>query len=751
MIEFAQGFFNLEHPATTTVLPAGLHKLRGWLVEKPDAVITDLRVRCLGKVWPATYGFIRPDLAIHFKHPTPHLPAAFEIPIFLEPGRITLEFEALSISGDWIAVHSAIREVNGPAAPAFIREAEAPVNLPEFTEMLRYLLQSYGTDASANCKDLAAQLISSLGCPRYLLHPSPPFHAFFREPAIITRAAYGRILIDGYLFHEQIEVSKILATVDLHVWQTVAHGGMSPIAPQLFPQFPNAIRSNVKGYIDIPSHLPRPVTLRLYAELADGSRHLCAVQRFFPFGLEEEKRPLPPASPFLFYRAARSLHAELTNAGIVVQQGAAFRQALWQAWRDFSRRAPRIKTRAATFATDQPVSTTAPLGPVMVFTQNLDYEGAPLLLLENCRHLIAQGQASLTLVSARDGLLRKEFEQAGATVLVVDVSPLATANSTAAWRAALQVIATKINCHAARLIIANTLATYWAVHLAHLEKTPSLFYIHESTTPAAFFHGNASAVVVPFVERSFQLATRVSFNTTSTARYYEPFTNRTNFHLNPGWINLDAIDAHRAAHSRNSLRRDLGVIDGRILVVNLGAVCERKGQHVFAWAVDLFWRRRPDLAVQCDFWMVGGRNTAFDESMKLLVAGLDRPNLKIVPETPRAYDYLGAADLFVCSSYEESFPRVVLEAMAMEVPILSTDVHGIPFMVSHEMEAVLVSPGNSSTLADGMIRLISRKELAQTYARNARTRVETSFSTTLILPRQVELAHRTIAIHAAGG
>src|SRR5689334_22109472 len=118
MIEFAQGFFNLEHPAAAAVLPAGLHKLRGWLVEKPEVVITDLRVRSSGKIWPGTYGFIRPDLAAHFKHPTPQLPAAFEIPIFLEPGRITLEFEALSISGEWIVVHSATREVSGPVAAA---------------------------------------------------------------------------------------------------------------------------------------------------------------------------------------------------------------------------------------------------------------------------------------------------------------------------------------------------------------------------------------------------------------------------------------------------------------------------------------------------------------------------------------------------------------------------------------------------------------------------------------------------------
>jgi glycosyltransferase involved in cell wall biosynthesis len=183
-------------------------------------------------------------------------------------------------------------------------------------------------------------------------------------------------------------------------------------------------------------------------------------------------------------------------------------------------------------------------------------------------------------------------------------------------------------------------------------------------------------------------------------------------------------------------------------VINLGAVCERKGQNVFAWAVDLLWRRNPGIAAQGEFWMVGGRKTPFDEEMHGLVASLGWPNLRIVAETPRAYDYLGAADLFVCSSYEESFPRVVLEAMAMEVPILSTDVHGIPEMVGHKREALLVPPGDSFALVNGLEMLLSRPDLAGEYAKRAREKVATSFDAAIILPRQLALAQQTIAIHA---
>lgn len=749
MIEFAHGFFNLEHPAANASLPAGRHLLRGWLVENPGEVLTDLRLRYAGKIWPAVYGFIRPDLAAHFKHPTPHLPAAFEALIFLQPGTATLEFEALAISGDWRPVVTRQVEITGPPAAPFIPDAEAPIHAPEFSDLLYHLLRLRAAEPTTTLAELTTGLVASLACPRYLLHPGAPFHGFFREPAIITRAAYGRLIVDGYLFHEHASIKRIVATFDLHVWQTVAHGGASPIAPQIFPQFANAVFSNVKGYIEIPEQLPRPVTLRLYAELNDGSLHLCAAQQTFTYGVEDEKKPFPPASPLLFLQTARVLYTQLKAAGINVTGGTALRKKLWHTWRHFSIRAPRRRQKTASRADSIPSPITVPLGPVMVFTQNLDYEGAPLLLLEYCRHLIANGGAHLTLISASDGLLRQEFIAAGATVRIVDAAALTRAASASAWRAALKKLSHEVDCSSAGLIVANTLASYWAIHLAHQAGKPSLFYIHESTTPAAFYHGTGASSIIPFVEASFGLATRVSFNTASTANYYEPLATHANYHLNPGWINLAAIDAHRAAHSRNALRKSLNVAPERKLVVNLGAVCERKGQHVFAWAVDLLWRRHPELAAQGDFWMVGGRRTPFDQSVADLITSLGRPNLKIVAETPRAYDYLGAADLFVCSSYEESFPRVVLEAMAMLVPILSTQVHGIPEMVAHEKEALLVPPGNSSALADGLARLLSRPELARDYAAHARTRVETHFDTALSLPRQLELAHHTIAIHAA--
>jgi len=77
------------------------------------------------------------------------------------------------------------------------------------------------------------------------------------------------------------------------------------------------------------------------------------------------------------------------------------------------------------------------------------------------------------------------------------------------------------------------------------------------------------------------------------------------------------------------------------------------------------------------------------------------------------------ADIFVLPSLQEGFPRVIWEAMANSLPVVSTTVGSIPHYIKNENEALLVAPGNSSDLYDAIVRLISNNELRQNIILNA--------------------------------
>jgi glycosyltransferase involved in cell wall biosynthesis len=153
----------------------------------------------------------------------------------------------------------------------------------------------------------------------------------------------------------------------------------------------------------------------------------------------------------------------------------------------------------------------------------------------------------------------------------------------------------------------------------------------------------------------------------------------------------------------------------------------------------------PELANTADFLIIGGRDTPYDHDLAAFIRGLNRPNLRIVKETGEVYPYYGAADLFVCSSYEESFPRVVLEAMAFDLPILSTAVHGIPEIVRPDREALLVPAGDSAALAVGLQQLLQSPETGRVLGLQARQRVVAEFDSRVILPRHATLA-RTLGL-----
>ncbi len=91
-------------------------------------------------------------------------------------------------------------------------------------------------------------------------------------------------------------------------------------------------------------------------------------------------------------------------------------------------------------------------------------------------------------------------------------------------------------------------------------------------------------------------------------------------------------------------------------------------------------------------------------------------------------DILGSLDMFVISSRHEGIPVVLLEAMALGIPIVSTAVGGIPEVVSDGESARLVPPGDAAALAKAMAGLISDDAAREKLVAGALTCVREKFS-----------------------
>lgn len=730
MHETSHGFLHLDHPASPLAGPLGL---RGWAAGKQGVPFVDLRLRLNDHTTlPIVHGFPRPDLPGFFGTPDAFLPAGFEATLWLQAGEQELRVEALEISGQWVEIGSL--RVNGSGELVPNNPPPAQVMLPhEFARALQFALRR----ETAEPRDAAIRsLVDVLPRPAVLRYPHAPFHGHLTEPALLDRVLYGRLHVSGWLFHETIPIRRVLASVDLQAGQELSLGGPVPYVAARFPQFSSARHCAIEGWIDVPSQLPGPLCVRTYAELADGSWHLCHVQRTHTQDQEQEKTCLAPCGLGDFGKLTLALRRACLDRGFMLPWSG----ALWRGIRGVhresrSRRQPRAGTSSALAQ-----AITAPnrrLEHVTLITHNLAWEGAPLFLAELARHLANNG-TRLTVLSPLPGPLETSYRALGADIRIVDIQQLTGAGTSRELRAAIAGLRASLG--ETDLVIANTLSAYWGVHLAALAQRPSLYYIHESTTPANFYLGHMAPATWPVIEETFSLATHVSFLTESTRAYYRPWLGPDNHSINPGWIDITAIDRYLSEHSRATLRARLGLANDTRLVINVGSVCNRKGQHIFARAVDLFWRRQPSLAAACQFLMIGGRDSLFDHDLARLCQSLGRTNLQIIPATDEPLAYYAAADLCVCSSYEESFPRVIMEAMATKVPILSTAVHGIRDMLTSGHDSWLIPAGDSHAMAAGLHHLLTQPTLARDYADRARQRVVQSLAAAQLLPRHAALA-----------
>jgi glycosyltransferase involved in cell wall biosynthesis len=90
---------------------------------------------------------------------------------------------------------------------------------------------------------------------------------------------------------------------------------------------------------------------------------------------------------------------------------------------------------------------------------------------------------------------------------------------------------------------------------------------------------------------------------------------------------------------------------------------------------------------------------------------------------------LNTFDLFVLPSVRsEGMPMAILEAMAAGVPVVSTRVEGVSELIRDGVDGVLVEPGNSVALADGIERLLDGRSDLQRVRESALMRQRTEFS-----------------------
>ena len=108
--------------------------------------------------------------------------------------------------------------------------------------------------------------------------------------------------------------------------------------------------------------------------------------------------------------------------------------------------------------------------------------------------------------------------------------------------------------------------------------------------------------------------------------------------------------------------------------------------------------------------------------------------------------WLNQGDIFINTTNIDNTPISVLEAMACGLCVISTNVGGIPYLLVHEQDALLVPPNDPQAMAAALRRLLTEPGLAERLSYNARQKAE-QFDWSTVLP-QWEALFKEASNHA---
>jgi colanic acid/amylovoran biosynthesis glycosyltransferase len=181
-------------------------------------------------------------------------------------------------------------------------------------------------------------------------------------------------------------------------------------------------------------------------------------------------------------------------------------------------------------------------------------------------------------------------------------------------------------------------------------------------------------------------------------------------------------------------------------ILCVGRLVPSKGQHVLLAAVSRLLKTTPNLRLR----LIGDGPEREELARAIAEANLSRNViLEGSVNQDRIREYYRQADIFVLASFAEGIPVVLMEAMAVEIPCISTFVAGIPELIRSEIDGILVSPSDERELADAIKRLVDDPALRHRLGIAGRRRVMEKYDLDRNAAHLAEIFAHRIAGHRA--
>jgi len=328
---------------------------------------------------------------------------------------------------------------------------------------------------------------------------------------------------------------------------------------------------------------------------------------------------------------------------------------------------------------------------IYLCSHNGNLEGAPVMLATLAKQLLKHNHRCHMLLPS-SGLLEERLVQAH---IPYTIEEHLLSNASNLFRRGKP-----------DLVVANTILAFRIVEKCHAEGIPVLWIVHES---------DPLYLKQDITQAHFHMANAVVFPSNYARKQYEKF-DAGHFHVIPNGIDIRELHTYQLRNKKSDLRDQYNIPGDAMVFLSIGTHHPLKGFDIFIKSGIHVIKQHPEKNIHCI--VAGGIHSAVQQAdvdallQKAWNHGI-RNRIHIFADFPMIYDLYGLSDCYICASTLETFPMTILEAMAFGLPIIASDVGGIPEQITDNTDGFLVKPQNTNDLVNAMNKVLSEEEHAR--------------------------------------
>jgi len=283
--------------------------------------------------------------------------------------------------------------------------------------------------------------------------------------------------------------------------------------------------------------------------------------------------------------------------------------------------------------------------------------------------------------------------------------------------------------YVSRLITLNKIDTLHIIHNGFtFEMLAELKTRHPKLRVILTLFNDRAAYFDQSLEYSTLIDTYTSDNGSVINHFKKELGENHDFRVIPNGID-STNDFNPALHDRDELRAEFELDNDEVAVFYVGRFSEEKNPDVFLDAAAEIIHNQPKVS-KVRFFMIGdGPMRAVIEKQ---VASISSTRITYLGYQSAIAHYLSAADIFVLPSAIEGFPLSILEAMAMRVVVIASNVGAVSEVITSGKDGFVVTPGSAKEIVEAIKKLATDKKLLATMKKLSRAEVEAKYSNIIL-------------------